>query len=168
MIFIFLCILICVYLFIIVDCKFDAPTLFLVTAVSIVFSAIISIILVTVIGIGITKTEVSYQYDLVPMSIDSKEVILTKNRKSYDISFTYCDSFGIYRSVNEDESIVNIDVHFTDDSNGYAVIYKTTKTVNPKTAFLVFPYYKPNESIITYEYEVYVNPANIIKEEEIR
>lgn len=139
------------------------------TVASMVISAIVSWVLVEAIGIGVTKTEVSYQYELVPMSVESKELIMTENDKSYDVSFTYCDSFGIYRSVNKSfSSTDDFDVHFIDVDNGYAVIYKTTKTVNPTLGFYTFPFYESNKSFSSYKYEVYVNPANIIKEEEIR
>lgn len=163
-----------ILLFVIITLSFifieaDPIVAFFSTVVSILISAIISWALVEVIGIGVTKTEVSYQYELVPMSVESKELIVTEKDKSYNVSFTYCDSFGIYRSVNK--SFVSNDdfnVHFIDVDDGYAVIYKTTKTVNPTIGLYTFPFYESNESFSSYKYEVFVNPSNIIKEEEIR
>ena len=163
-----------ILLFVIITLSFifievDPVIAFFSTVVSIVISAIVSCVLVEVIGIGVTKTEVSYQYELVPMSVESKELIMTEKNKSYNVSFTYCDSFGIYRSVNESfDNTDALNVHFIDENNGYVVIYKTTKTVNPSTGIFTSPFYESNESFSSYKYEVYVNPANIIKEEEIR
>lgn len=144
----------------------DWPCVITSAVLSLFMSIIISLILVDGFGFGTIETEVSYQHELVPMSTKSKELILTENGESYDVSFTYCDSFGIYRSINEPANTV--DMHFVDDDGGYAVIYKTTETVIPAMGILTWPAHKPNESWVNYEYEIYVNPANIIKEEEIR
>lgn len=161
-VFMFIAFMIVFYL----DDLLDWPSVIASAISSLFMSIIISLILVDGFGFGIIETEVSYQHELVSMSTKSKELILTENGESYDVSFTYCDSFGVYRSVNKPDN--NVDVHFIDDDAGYAVIYKTTETVIPAMGILTWPVHKPNESWVNYEYEVYVNPANIIKEEEIR